>query len=597
MAYAFDKIMNQMDDKINIFGQQQQQGGAAGGDQPASSGESKTTTDGDVSAGGGPGSSNAGASAAPRVQGTQSSQLALAASQAQPQSSFKPFAEVGSRIAANNAAVQQEADDYVKAGKAAQTYKIEDSDVDKAIGGDAETGSKVGGRISQATINPVTKFTQKDLGSTGLEKLDNPLGMASYFRSQYGPSYTSGQSNFDLSTLQNNPKYWQELRALQGQQQDFNKRAAGFVDPEKGVEKEVSTYGASALEAEKKRLQDYLKAKQDSLEGTNAEELKVFADEVEKLKSDPLARAEKVKAGLSDPGIQTGLNQAIAANPELRKYLTPEAIAAFGLNPADFANVNAESLTSGNFYDADEAKRFNAINAMLGVGGPGKLAGTRPGAAATFDSEKYLKDILGRGTSANERANAGAQAGIKEIMENIAARRAQGIERGKGVNYEDIKNTLRNSMVGNKSRQGGNLDKLMGVDINKYFQGAPMEGLDDLDFLDADQASRLNSFYEELMDPRKVSAGRFAEGYNPNNYTMDTTGYENELNSMMPDYVAPPTPPPPPEPTVAGGHGGRAPMTDETGRILEEWEKALIRGGNMVGNAANTVFGRSGGGY
>ena len=47
-----------------------------------------------------------------------------------------------------------------------------------------------------------------------------------------------------------------------------------------------------------------------------------------------------------------------------------------------------------------------------------------------------------------------------------------------------------------------------------------------MDFIDANQAADLNAAYEELMDPRRVQAGRYAEGFNPNNYTFDSSGYE-----------------------------------------------------------------------
>ncbi len=594
MAYAFDKILNVMNDKINVFGQpeggQQQQGQSQG---QGSQGEQKSTTDGDVGAGGGPGSSNGGASAT--VDNSSSAnQAAFAAAQARPRSAFKPFADIGQKLASNEKALQDEANSYVASESAKQNYDIGTSDIEKAAGGDKDLQGKVGSLVSQKTINPVAKFEAKTNPYVSeIEKLGSEPGLTGYFRSQYGPSYSRGAAQFDIGTLQSDPNFYSNLRGLQGKQQDIIKKTDEFYDPEKGLEKQVSTTGNTRLEAAKKAASDYLTKIRGDLEGTNAGELKAFQDEITKLQNDPAYRASKVAGGMADPGIKTGIDQTVAANPELMKYLTPEAIAAFGLDPANYAKIASGDVTADAFYDASEANRFNAINAMLGLGGEGKVAGTLPSAAPTFDKDKYLQDVIGRGTAANEKANATARARIKEIMDNAAARRAQGLERAGAVNYDDIKNTLRNSLIGKYSRQGGDLAKLQGVDINKYFKGPPLEGLADEDFIDDTQANDLNAAYEELMDPRRISAGRFAEGYNPNNYTFDNTGYENELMSMMPDYVPPP---PPPVPTVAKDVN-KAPMTDSQGRVLEEWEKALIRGGNFIGSVASKAFGNSGRGY
>lgn len=587
MAYAFDKILNVMNDKINVFGQPQgQQGGQSQTQGQGNQGEQKTTTDGDVGAGGGPGSSNGGASATVS-NASNSNQAAFAAAQAQPKSSFKPFADIGQKLATNEKALQDEADSYVKTETGKQNYDVATSDIDKAASGDTGLQSKVGGLVAQKTINPIAKFESKTSPYVSdIDKFKSEPGLTGYFRSQYGPSYSRGAAQFDIGRLQSDPEFFSGLRGLEGKQQDLVKKQEGFFDPEAGLEKQVSTTGNARLEASKKAAADYLAKIRGDLEGTNAGELKAYQDELQKLRDDAGYRASKVSAGMADPGIQTGISQAVAANQELGKYLSPEAIAAFGLNPADYAKLASGDVTADNFYDAGEANRFNAINAMLGVGGAGKVAGAAPGELASFDKDRYLQDVIGRGSAANETANAAARARIKEIMDNAAARRAQGMERAGAVNYDDIKNRSREALVGKYSREGRDLAGLQGVDINKYFQGVSREGLTDQDFIDASQANDLNAAYAELMDPRKVAAGRFAEGYNPANYTFDQAGYEEALRAIGMAQMAPPPPPAPSQ--VSDAYGYRETSPTNTLNAAGELYKNVATAPITLANAGNT---------
>jgi len=559
MAYAFDKIMSQMDNKIDVFGQPQQGGQNQGQVQSQSSsgsGAPKTSTEGELGSSGGSSGPAGGASVTVSSQGgTQSNQLAFQAAQAQPKSNFKPFRDIGDKIKANETALQEEADRYVAGEKAKQSYSVGTADIDKAVGGDADTSAKVGGLVSRKTIDPYGSYKQTDPFVADVEKFKSEPGLTGYFRSQYGPSYSRGAAQFDIGRLQSDPNFYTELRGLEGRQQDVAKKAAEFYDPEKGVEATVKKYGEGQLSAAQEAAKAYLNQLRGGIETTNAAELDAFNKKIEQLRNDPNARAEAVRSGMADPGIQTGLQQAIAANPELGKYLTPQAIAAFGLNPADFAKIDDKTYTAENFYDQDEANRFNRIQTMLGVGGTAKMAGLAPGAAATFDQDRYLKDVIGRGSSANEAANAAARARIEEIMGIGRARREQGLERLKQANYDKFLADKRDALVGRYSREGGDLNKLMGVDINQYFKGAPTQGLEDMDFIDAMQANDLNAAYEELMDPRRASAGRFAEGYNPNNYTFDESAYNAALQALMP--------PPPGSPEAQGGSNSSNWMLDK----------------------------------
>jgi hypothetical protein len=561
MAYAFDKIMSQMDNKIDVFGQPQQGGQNQGQVQSQSSGGStpKTSTEGELGSGGGSSGPSGGASATVSPQaGTQSSQLAFQAAQSQPQSNFKPFRDIGDKIKANETALQEEADRYVAGEKAKQSYSVGTADIDKAVGGDADTSAKVGGLVSRKTIDPYADYKQTDPYVADVEKFKSEPGLTGYFRSQYGPTYSRGQASFDIGRLQSDPNFYTNLRGLEGKQQDVLKKAAEFYDPEKGVQATVRKYGEEQLSAAQQAAKDYLNKLRGGIETTNQGELEAFNKKIEQLRNDPNVRAEAVRAGMADPGIQTGLQQAIAANPELGKYLTPQAIAAFGLNPADFAKIDDKTYTAENFYDQDEANRFNRIQTMLGVGGTAKMAGLAPGAAAT----------------ANDAANAAAKARIKEIMDNAAARKAQGAERAGSINYNDIKNRSREALVGKYSREGRDLAGLQGVDIDKYFQGLPLDGLNDEDFIDATQANDLNSAYEELMDPRRMNAGRFAEGYNPANYTFDQVGYERALNAIG-------MAPPPAPPTFQA-----SPMSEASGYREISPTKTLNEAGNFYKDVA-----------
>ena len=564
MAYAFEKIMNQVDkDKTNIFGGNQQQGAGGGGEAPqGTQGEVKSSIEGDISSGSG----GTPRSYATPTQQNAGAQRAYEAAQKQPkaQGVMPAMSQTSANLTSADTKLQEEANKYVETGKTDQNYAIPDADVEAAIGGDLDKRSKVATTISQTTPKPVKAWSpQTDYTVEDIENFKSTPGIAGYLRSQYGPSYTAGQSVFDTGVIRSDPKFYETLRNLEGRQQDLTKKAEGYANPDTGVEATVAKAGKENLTTAQTAIKKYLADQKAIIEGDQTKELEGFKADVKGMTEDPAKRAAFVTEALKNPEINKRIEQVKIERPDLAKYLTPEVMAAFGIDPTQFLKVtDPTSVTADSFYDDKEATRFNAIMGLLGQGGAAKVAGTRPGSVATFGTDDYLKSVFQGAEGKNAAADAAAKEQIKRIMDKLYE------TQGKYSTPVDPR-VWANSAAGQVEREMGGtpIDPNM-VDINQYFQTTGSDN--PLDFISPEDAEILNAQYDELMSPTRVNAGRL---YNQPNYSWDDAGYREALRqAILAQRAGMPGPAPGPEqgPTKTRSFEDRE---TDTRKALEEAER------------------------
>jgi len=527
MAYAFEKIMNQIgdNDKANIFGGEpgQQNGGQQQNFAAGTGGQTKTTTDGDVSSGGGAGGSVQKSSFVAQSPQNTGAQRAYEAAKAQPSGSFAPMSQVSEKLGKAQTDLQDEANAYVKAGKDKQVYSIPNADIEKAISGDETARGAVSKTLSQTLPAPIEKFEPKtDYNLEEIETFKSTPGVARYLRSEYGPGYTAGQAMFDTGRLQSSPEYYNTLRSLEGRQQDLTKQAKALGAADTGVEAQVRKAGEENLTTAQKAIKKFLEDQQGALTTANQGELTTYLSDLEKLKGNPNAVGQ---TSLASSDASKRIQQVIKERPDLAKYLTPEVMATFGIDPGKFVNfADTTGLTADSFYNADEAKRFNSIMSLLGTGGAAKAAGILPASQSSFDTEKYLGNVFGAAEAKNTAADEAARAKIKSIEDKLA-----GLLNSQ--NTVPSANTYAIPEFWNAAKVAGyqgDFDPTL-VDPNQYFKVDPVTG-NPFEYATDQDAQELNAAYEELMNPTRVQAG--ARMGRPN-FQWDSTGYKDAVMAAL----------------------------------------------------------------
>lgn len=526
MAYAFEKIMNQMGDneKTNIFGGEpgQQGGGGSGQQQNFAAGTPKTSTDGDVSSGGGSGGAVQKSSFVAQSPQNAGAQRAYEAARSQPATTLSPMSQVSQKLSQAQTALQDEANKYVQSGKESQKYDIPEADIEKAAAGDKTASAGISKTLSQTLPNPIARFEPKtDTNLEEIETFKSTPGVAGYLRSQYGPGYTAGQAMFDTQRLQSSPQFYQELRGLEGRQQDLTKQAAALGAQDTGVEAQVRAAGTANLTAAQKAIRDSLTGKKTALEGANQGELTTYLEDLAKLKANPSEVAQKA-VGASDASNR--IAQVVKERPDLAKYLTPEVMATFGINPSQYVSfADPAALTADTFYDAAEAARFNQIMGLLGDGGAAKVAGAAP-VQSSFNTDEYLKSVFGAAEGANTKADEVANAKVKAIQDKLAGLL------GSQNNVPGVNTWAIPAFGSAASTLGyqGSYDPTL-VDPNQFFQQDPIT-TNPFDYATDQDAQELNAAYEELMNPTRIQAGN---RMGRPNYRFDNEGYKDAVMAAL----------------------------------------------------------------
>jgi hypothetical protein len=597
MAYAFEKIQNLLDTgKQNIFDPSAQ--GQSFDSQNAldsgQMGEMKTEAGGDVSSGSSTSASSPKQSLT-QSQASTASQKAYEASQNQPSSNFRPIQDLRANLQKSQQDLQNEANSYTQAQRSRlEPFKVDQSTLEKGVAGDEASAKKIkdvtlGAPVAAEAFKPQTKTDWSEI-----QRYQSEPGLTGYFRSVYGPSYSRGQAALDVGRLQRDPGFQTEMRSLQGNAQDLQNQLRNYQASDTGLQAQANTELKTGFENQKKAIEDYLAKQAADLEASQVSERDRYLADLKRLQDDPNYRRERVQGQLSDPAIDAMIKETVAANPQLGKYLTREAINAFGIDPVQFIKLAGGDVDASRFYDENEAAKFNRLMGLMGRSGS-KVAGAPLDPLASLDVGQYGRSILDRATSANASADEAANRQIQSIQ-NALAERARGYETEQNqFNYDQLLNNLALNARGQLTRPGNRPDienALSGIDPRQFFtvnKGA----FNPMDFLNADEAGQLRSAYGELGESREFAPGRQQGGFRPD-YSFNQQAYTKALQDLISQMSAPP-PPPVPEPESARLPGWQNAPARAIETFVDTGNKLNEAGRQVVGgytNLAKKAIGR-----
>jgi len=528
MAYAFEKIQNILDpNKKNIFAEAQD--GQTGPENLDTAQDTlKTEASGDISSSG-PKNTNlqpASQSDAQAARSIGATQRAFEASkQASPANISAPLSRVSEKLGQASQNLQEEANQFLTGEKAKQVYDVSREEIGKAIGGEKEAGAKVSQTMGMSAPRAVQSFAPKtDYTVEDIENFQSTPGLSRYLRGQYGPSYTAGAAAFDVQRLRSSPEFQKSVSALQSEQNRLNELAKGYLAQDTGLEAQARQYGTENLAASQKAIKEYLGGAQSSLEAENEAEYQAYLQKLKEME-DPQSAARKALAAQSQGDINKRIEEVIAMRPELAKYLTPQNLAAFGMTPEQFIDVaSKEGISSQSFYNPEEAARFNRIMGFLGTGGQAKMPGTMPGPAGTFNVEKFATTAAQKAEAANVAADIQARKTIEAALNRARTSRDLAAKQ-----YARLPEELQ--QIAGQAREAlgqGPIDAQI-VDPNAFFKAGAVSG-SELDYLYPEDVAAVNAAYEELMDPRRLEAGKLL---GQSRYSFDTEGYKNAVRQAL----------------------------------------------------------------
>lgn len=589
MAYAFEKIMSQVDpNKINLFGGQSGEPQAMGA-QATGQPETKTEAGGAVETGGGAGAQVKpekvpSEGAAGRAVGTQ---RAFEASQkAGPVSLAKNFAETSQGLQKRSQDLQAEANKYASDADLANDYsfwiKPQEKDATKiqnylqpfdnnakkidnvapfqqkfatknnitrqnevaqnamgyqdydaliraASSGDIEAGKKLSDIVNKTTINAVPVWNpQTDFTDENIDLYGSMPGVQKLLFRQFGPGYTSGMATFDAARLMGDKEYQNQLAQVKQEQENLIKLADSYKDTEKGLEATEKKEAEGRLQEAQSNIKESLGENLKTLETSNEQEFKDFQQDVKDVLT---VGSEKQKKVIEEnrSAIQKRIEEIVKVRPDLAKYLTQDFINGFGIKLEDFVRGYSGEVTAEDFYDQGEAEQFNRIMGWLGKGGQAKMPGMKPKAAGYLDVDAYTQAIQGAAEEKNRLADVAARKAIADARARASA--GAGAARGQ-ISDPNLLASLSASARASLGRGDIAADI---VDPNQFFRRGEVSG-SDLDYLDPNDVAAVRSAYEELMTPQDVQAGRL---FNAPAYSFDEAAYKNAVIQRLNELAGP----------------------------------------------------------
>ena len=390
MAYAYSQIdnllQNQQQNNANIFqqGQQGQGGQQQGQGQQGQQGQNPviTSTDADSTGGGGgggnsnsAGSSSSGSSHAPAFNNFQTSDSAAVGAAANKTQAPSALGQVSQQLHTADQGLQDAANSYVTTGKAGQSYSIPTGDIDKAIGGDPGTSSSVTSLLNRSTINPVADFKAPSVTAADSGNLATDAGLQQLVARGQRPTYTSGDAAFDLGALHRTNGFNGQVSGLQGQQADLQQKAN---DLQISQPKAVSDYGTGQLQLAQGDAKGYLTGKSSAIDANDQAQADAKNAALAALRNPTAPDAAGQAAVLQ--GLQD-VDKNYTGDKTAWNY--QDSLHNAGVNPNLYRTVHGDYGAS-DFTTGDEAKQYNQIQALLGLGGSRVAAGAL-GPDVTYD--------------------------------------------------------------------------------------------------------------------------------------------------------------------------------------------------------------------
>lgn len=259
------------------------------------------------------------------------------------------------QLAANQARLKKEAEDYMKAEKGRQTYAYDQPTVQRAISGqDQGAFDYIGQLLGTQSAKPVEEFKASDVGVKDVDYLGTEAGMKQLLARGKDPRYTGGMAAFDLRALQKTPGFGQTVRDIQGEQERLQ-QAVGTTAQD--VEGRAGLYGEQQLAGAKESVQGLLRAAQNALVQGNIDEAAMYNQQLQGLDVGAIGGEAAAQAA-------ENLRQRISGvDPYVAGFIDPASV-----DPRAYLSRGQE-LGAERFVSADEAAQFNRIMSLLGEGG------------------------------------------------------------------------------------------------------------------------------------------------------------------------------------------------------------------------------------
>lgn len=439
MAYLFDNVMNQLNDKeqsqSNIFQPQagaQQQPGQGGAQQPPA-----TTSQGGESIGSNQAANpNAGSSAAPQQRTSQSVTGAGAGTAFQKnlgkQQSPADFGALGQKVQATQDKLQNEANSYVNNYKT-KDYGVGGDVTTKAADGDAENYSKLANFFGQGKAEAVGAFAPKtDTNVRDVQDIKSDSGIKNLLRRKNDASYTGGEAGFDLGLLRKDQNFNQGRDKVVAADDNLQKTKKNLTDATTGATKSAQDALDTTYTTQKQAAQAALRDYQSKLASTNDQERQAESSARQNMSQgdkDSYTNAEMQKVLDKVKGVDS--------YKDLRDYLGP-------VTGGEFLSEGrkGQDLTSRDFVDDQEAGKFNRVMDLLGDTGQRYTAG-RVDPRLNFNSGAYESKLIG------DASRKKTDSDYQKKQQTIALQQEHD---GKLKNLHEAVQTLAGQLQDNKNR-------------------------------------------------------------------------------------------------------------------------------------------------
>lgn len=538
MAYAYNSIDDMMGNQQNqnIFGADQQnqqpnQNQNVTGSNPAV----KTTTEGDINA-----NPAATSSSGPKVNSTSSAEQSRETTQKAYQQNVgktqKPAAFQGIQQGIDTAktGLAQKAQDYAAAQNAKQNYTLDQGTLNNAVEGDSAASAKTSDLLSRQTYNPVDSFDYGDLSVKDANLLDTNAGIKQLVSRGQRATYTPQMAAFDTMLLQMDPSFRNEVQGLKKQANDLQSTA----DTTKtDVEKAANDAAQANLATAQKQARDYLGSQSSAIQAQNEQEAAARNAALQQIDLGKIGSDAQAQARAA---AQARLDQLFGAGRAANQ------LAGVNIDPSQFVTRGA-AANADQFWSADDARRYNQINALLGQGGKAAVESGALGPDYNVNQGGLLDALLNPAIQARQTADTADTKQIQDMLAAAQARADADDQRRAGLlsNYQsDITKMIRDAApmaAYNPYRDILGNDEALKQISGTFARNNPILNNLDLgskDVLTQAEADRLNSLAQDLGSSDRYQAGGYQQGGQQS--FIDQSNFQKNLLDALSAYRATP---------------------------------------------------------
>lgn len=531
MAYAYSQIEEMMGNQQNqnIFADQGQNMQPGQNQDVVSSNQSvKTNTEGDINA-----NAPVSNSTAPKVTTSSSEQNRQNTQKAYQQNigkTQKPAAiqSVKQGLDSAKEGLQKRAQDYAAAQQTKQNYTVDEGTLGSAIEGDSAASAKTSDLLNRSTYNPVDSFDYGDLSVKDANLFDSNAGIKELVSRGRRPTYTPQMAAFDTMLLQMDPNFRSDVQGIKKQANELQSAA----DKTKADAEKAANEAAKAnLERSQTMARDFLGSRANAIQAENAAEA---AARNEALKNIDVKKIGEDEARAAREKAMAQLDQLFGAGRAANQ------LGAVNVDPSQFV-TRAADATADQFWSADDARRFNQINALLGKGGQSAVESAALAPDYTVNQGGLLDAFINPAIQARQEADVAGAKQIQDLLAGFQKRADDDDYRRAGLasNYRSDLNQMAREAGAmsnfNDYRDILGDDEAMKQVIGSYMKENPALNTLDLsasDVMTQAEADQLNAIAQDIGSVDRYGAGGYQQG-GPTSFINPANFQENLLKALQ----------------------------------------------------------------